>query len=107
MHDAAKLLGPRSEPCEFLFTDFVVLGITGLCVRFLQLLEHGSLTMRPLRPDTEEAAVYAFGEGSQKGDIVIVRRVVRQCEKDALIEAFRRLMKQESGVFAVAPALRL
>src|SRR3546814_20854952 len=102
MHDAAELFDPRPEPSKFLFANLVMLRIAGLGVSFLQFLEHGSFAVRPLRPDAEEAAVHAFSERSQEGNIVVIRRIICQCEKYALVEAFRRLMNYKSSVFAVS-----
>lgn len=81
VNDAAKFFDVRTEPSQLFFADPVVSGISGLRVGFLQLLEHCAFAMRALRPDAVEASIKPFCERAQKGDIMVVRRVVGQREQ--------------------------
>src|SRR3546814_1308150 len=100
MHDAAELFDPRPEPSKFLFANLVMLRIAGLGVSFLQFLEHGSFAVRPLRPDAEEAAVHAFSERSQEGNIVVIRRIICQRSEEHTSE-LQSLMRISYAVFCL------
>ncbi len=102
MHDAAEFLDALAEPAQLIFADLVVLGIPRLGVGLLQLLEHRPFAMTVLRPDAVKTAVQPFCERTQERDVVIVRRVERRREQQAMIKLFSGLMKLERRILVEA-----
>ena len=64
MHNTAQLLDLFAEPAEFLFADLIMLGIAGLHIGFLQLLEPRPIDMALARPDIGQPPVDPFGLGA-------------------------------------------
>src|SRR5690348_18357712 len=74
-NDACELLDPRGKPAKLLGSDAIVLGVAGLDVGVLELLEHCALAPAVRRPHIGQTAVDALGLGARSEE----RRVGKEC----------------------------
>lgn len=65
--DAARFLDAFAQSGQFFGIDPVILGIAGLDVSVLQLLEHRAVLARFAGPGIDEPKVNPFGPGAQRG----------------------------------------
>src|SRR3546814_18783563 len=70
MPGPTKFLDALAEPRPLVFADLVMLGITGLGLGFLQLLEYRPIAALGLRPFSIKATVKTFHQEKQKPPIL-------------------------------------